>query len=319
MNFFEIVGSDMHIPKGRNETSEHYAQRVTLSAVSNWMLTAVFFDDGQTSVERVRETAQRKLRLYHTLGNGLEEEAIQESVNYIYDHLLKNGAFMHIQYYLKPARRRLIGRGNVAVVRGMMPEDDVCFSGLAPFVIHHDASMDDNIAEAFALPDYAGEAVIQMVWERATPVDNGYTQEEYLRTSRTSGYYYGSRREDSHLATLARSMNGSGGYDYYILNGDVTRRLPDDFIQARVHEYCALALVNRRKKQVVKATKENDLVHLEFGYRPPSPDLRFIRYISWPENTMNLDDAWHFSISSALWPMLKDRLSNLDFELEEST
>ena len=163
MNPIKIIGDDLKIPRGRDESEEFYAWRVMLAATSDWLQTAVYADDGRPSVERVKKTALRKLSQYRDVCGHVDALEETDAVEYIYEALLQNGAFLHTSMRVWPAPHRLIGWGSASIVRGMLPEENVCFSGLAPFV--ETASQDDPSAswEAFALPSFIGDAALSVL------------------------------------------------------------------------------------------------------------------------------------------------------------
>ena len=75
--------------------------------------------------------------------------------------------------------------------------------------------------------------------------------------------------------------------------------------------------MNRVKPQVVKALVGKQIVQVNFGYILPAPDLRFIRYVSWPFNIGDPTSVFRFVIHHDVWPSIKRRIESLGYEVNE--
>lgn len=315
-DFFDKLGINMDISKAPWESHAQFSHRLILSSASAWMMTAVHAWGELVSVDHVKAVARSKVKTMAEILGGLSDINIPALIDYIYEQLLDNGAFYHTPYYLRPVPHKLIYAGNIALVRGMLPEEDVQFSGMVPFIMTADAG-ENNAVEAFDLPETEPEFMLQQTWKRLTPCSIPAVA-EYLNVNRRAGNsYYSNRRQTSDGITLARESQGINQFAYYLVRGNEAKRLNDDLTEVHVQDYCRLAIMNAQKQQLITATIGRQLVQVQIGYLLPEPELRFLRYVSWPEELPEYDQPWRFALRPQLWPMLKERLEFLKYTVEE--
>ena len=315
--FWQEIGKQLGILKDRSETDLAFCCRVMLSALSKWALTAAGGAE-QVSILKVQQVIEEKLAGYLKLLPTLDTINPHDITEMIYELLLENGAFYHLQYNVRPALHKLIGCGDISFIRGMNPEEKVCFSGLAPFVM--ESSTEGNITDDFMLWALGGSETIDLVWRRSTTVESSVNLEEYLNIERTGGRYFTGKKNPSWPFTLARSRQPGNIsiHEYYIITGNETRHIPSDYVEATIHEYVRLAMMNNVKKQTIAATISESIVSVECGYLLPAPDLRFMRYVSWPVNIADMKDAFRFLLHPAIWPGVRERLISLGYEVREN-
>ncbi len=316
--FWQEAGMQMDIMKDRSETDLSFCCRVMFSALSKWVLTTVGGSEQPVSVVRIQQIIEEKISGYLKLMPNECAVNLSSAVDMVYNTLLENGAFYHLQYNVRPVSHKLISCGDISFIRGLTPEEKVSFSGLAPFV--QQSSSDGNLVDDFMLWTLGNEETIDLVWRRSTPVDSTVNLEEYLNLARTSGRYYTGKRNPNWSFALARSRQPGNMYnhDYYILMGDEVRRIPNDYQEASIHEYVRLAMMNKVKRQTVTASIREHIVTVEFGYLLPVPDLRLIRFISWPVDITDVKNAFRFILHPAIWPGVKNRLISLGYEVHEN-
>ena len=315
--FWQEAGKQMGILKDRSETVLSFCCRVMLSALSKWALTVAGGSE-QVSIKKSQQIVEGKLAGYLKVlptDDTINSEGIVETM---YKLLLENGAFYHLRYNVRPAPHKLIGCGDISLIRGLTPEERVCFSGFAPYVM--ESSPDGNMADDFMLWPLVGSETIDLVWRRSTTVESSVNLEEYLNIERTSGRYFSSKKNPSWPFTLARSRQPGNNisYEYYLITGNEVRHIPSDYVEASIHEYVRLAMMNKVKKQAVTATIRKTIVSVECGYLLPAPDLRFIRFLSWPANIADMKDAFKFILHPAVWPGVRERLISLGYEVHEN-
>ena len=316
MVFFDRLGQYMGIQKARGEEATRYTHRLMLSAAAAWMLTGVHNRSEAVSVESIRALAAEKLRGMSITLPGLGDFDIDCVTEYVYNTLLENGAFYHTAYHLRPVPRRLIHAGSVDLVRGMLPQEDVHFSGLAPYILTKGNEMD--FTEAFGLTEVLPKALLEQAWNRLNDSES-VNVEEYLNLDRRNGEpYYSRRRRDNVPLTLGRSASGFNQFHYYLIRGSQIRRFTDDYLEAHIHDYCRIAIMNGYMPQRAIAKIGATLTQVDLSYLLPAPELRFLRYIAWPETLHEPDRPWRFALHTALWPALKARLTFLKYTVEES-
>lgn len=315
--FWKETGKQMGILKDSSETDLSFQCRVMLSALSNWMLTTVWGSGHSISIVKIKQVIREKLTGYLKLLSLDSDICLKDIEETIYNVLLENGAFAHLQYNVRPVVHKLIGCGDVSLIRGVMPEERAYFSGLAPFVLKN--SNNENLAENFMLWSLNGSETIDLVWRRSTPVDNA-NLEEYLNIERKNGRYYTGRRNPNWPYTLARSRQSGNfsNYEYYIISKDALRHIPIDYVETSIHEYARLAMMNKVSKQVITASVKEHMVLIECGYLLPAPDLRFMRFVSWPFDITDMKDSFRFILHPAIWPGIKGRLISLGYEVHEN-
>lgn len=317
MGHFEQIGASLGIRQSTGETQYNYQKRILISLVSDWMQTDVFSGGYETSIKHVKQIGLEKVHfIKEMLPDALPYDE-HELIEYIYDTLIANGIFLHRDYNVRSAPHRLIGDDNYAIVRGMYPEELVSFSGLCPYT--NQSGTSSNIADSFALPSIPLEKIVNMVWNRSIPTPSGTHIDEYIDTNRKPrSAYYRSYISDSSGMIFGRIRRLDFHYDYYLIVDDDIRRIPEDYVSVSLHEYARLYLMEQKQVQTVMAILDKDnTVELEFSYHLPQPDLRFLRYIAWPDNDKNLNDAWSFTLQQELWPMLKERLLFLNYKVVE--
>ena len=316
--FWREAGKEMGILKDCSETDLSFCCRVMLSALSKWVLTTVGGVEQSVSIVRIQHVIEEKLASY------LKVLPIESTITFddvgemIYKTLLENGAFYHVQYNVQPVSHKLIRCGKASLIRGLMPEEKACFSGFAPFAL--ESAEKENLTDAFMLWSLGGNETIDLVWRRSIPVDGRVDIDEFLNIERISGKYYTNRKNPNWPFTMGRRRQTENLYnhDYYILIGTEVRRIPSDYQEASIHEYTRLAMMNKIKKQVVTASISEHIVQVEFSYLLPTPDLRFVRYISWPASISNMKDDFNFMLHPAVWPAIKERLISLGYEVHEN-
>lgn len=315
-DFYDKLGINLDIPKAPWESKAQFSHRLILSSAAAWMMTTVYAWGEPVSVDRVKAVARSKAKAMAEISGNMSNIDIPALVDYIYEQLLANGAFYHMPYNLKPVPHRLINAGIIALIRGMLPEEDVHFSGIAPFNMTKDVG-ENNVVEAFDLPEATPELMLQQVWKYLAPCGIPASS-EFLNVNRRAGSpYYVNKRQTSDDITLARESQGINQYVYYLIKGDEAKRLNDDLTDVHVQDYCRLAIMNAHQRQPITATIGKQLVRIQIGYLLPAPELRFLRYISWPETLLEYDHPWCFFIRPQLWPMLKERFEFLKYIVEE--
>lgn len=315
--FMLAMGRDMGILPGKKETEDHFMERVILSAGAKWMLTAVHNETGKVSIERIKKTAQEKIESFLKIAHFEEPPDVQMIINSMYDMLLENGMFYHEQFYVRPVRHREIQIGDATFIRGLLPEEQACFSGMAPF---WPGGGNGSLADEFMLWPKDGEETVRTAWIRSSPQAGDTEIEEYLVADHQKYQrYYDVRRRDQAEITLGRTRRSdTHGYEYYMIRDGEIRRLTDDYVNATVHAYVTLAIVNGQRKQEAHAKISRELAEVEIGYPLPKPDARFLRFVSWPETLQNLPESrFKVSLHPQMWPVIRDRLSFLGFEVEE--
>lgn len=203
-------------------------------------------------------------------------------------------------------------------MRGMLPEEDVSFTGLAPYVSQPAQLTDWQVA--FDLTVVPPNDMIDFLWKRSEPVPNTVYIGEYLNTERKTGQgYYRMKPMANAKTQLGRTLRSDHQYDYYLLRDGEKRRISEDYIMTSFHDYVRLAIMNRAQRQRAIATRgQSDLVHLNLTYLLPRPELRFLRLIAWPEDDgTTLEEAWRFCLMRAVWPIMKERLEFLNYEVIE--
>lgn len=316
MNQWVEIGREIRVSQETGEDDSAFAQRVLLSAGAAWMQTTLYANNGQVSVERLKRTAQEKMSLWKKTDPCLADVDPEACAEYIYETLLGNGLLLHTPMYGRPAPRKLIG-SSPAILRGMRPEEPCVFSGLASFLVTEHGS--ETIREAFALADYDQERMITLLWKRSISVHD-FLPNEILNVHRGGGWnrYEPQKASETDLA-LARTMHGPNQYDYYLIQGQQIRRISEDMREAQFHDYVRMALLHRAGQQTkVQARCGNHLVSFSIGYLP-RPEQRFLRLVCWPESLSDLKQAYRFSIHAALWPMLRERFRDLNYNVEETS
>ena len=318
MNYLEQLGEKLQLFSGVHEKPAEYQWRILLSVISDWMQTAVHTGDDTTSVVHVKQVGMEKLRAFQDMqcvGFPIDNQAV---VNYIYETLLENGAFLHRSHNVRPAPHRLIGDSAYAIVRGMCPEEKVDFSGLAPYVQQRVEPI--QIEAMFDLPSTSPEQITALLWKRGIPAPSTTNMDAYLDVERTAGrQYYCLKPPKCKGLRYGYVRNSDAQHDYYLMSDNETRRIGSDYTDVHFHEYARLYLMTQNRTQQVTACYDGDnIVHLRFDFHLPYPDLRFMRYIAWPDKCGNLDDAWNFCIARKIWPLLRTRLEFLNYKVVET-
>lgn len=317
MPFWTNAGMQLGILKDEHESELDFCYRIMYSALSKWALTTVNAGGASISVTRIQQVVQNKYTAYSKI---LPTDAHHEDENIgekVYQLLVNNGAFYHIQYFVRPTPYRLIECGEVSLIRGMHPEEKVCFSGFAPYVLLKSA--ETKMTDGFMLWPYDGETTIKMIWQRSLHVDSMLHIDEYLNLDRKQGRYYIPSKSDNRPYGLARSRQRGNvsAFDYYMIMDNEMRRIPTEYIDMQIQDHVRLALMNRVRKQSVSAIISKEIVLISTEYRLPSRDLSFIKYISWPNGADGFDSAFSFKIHPDIWPSLKDRFKFLGYEVNE--
>lgn len=317
MEYLEQIGASLGIIKAPKESSGDYHRRVAYSAIGDWMQTSAFIGGEKTSIVQVKSTTVEKVRLIQELSPGLLTYGADEVVEHIFSIMLENGVFLHRNYYVRPAPHRLIGNEAFAIVRGMCPEEHVSFSGLAPCVKQRTSSC--NVFTAFGLPDISPEIITKQLWNHGTPVSENTYINEFLNTARKDKQpYYRSTPPDRAGMLFGRSRRNDFLHDYYLVSGNEIRRISEDHVNVSWHEYGRLYLMTTKSEQIVVATHDGTgLVHTQFSFHLPQPDLHFLQYIAWPYRDAKIDDIWNFSLHSDLWPIIRERLEFLNYKVVE--
>ena len=318
-SFWQNVGLELGIDIDRKEDFSSFCYRVLFSALSKWVLTVIRSQGSPTSVMRVHQIIRDKCNAFEKILPRTAHIDLDDIEETVYQRLMENGVIYHQQYNIIPAPYRRIHCGKVSLIRGYNPDELVSFSGLAPYI--EDSSNDIDFTDAFLLWPNDGETTLDMVWRRSTAVDPDMHFDEYLDVERSSGRYYLSRRSSKYPYAMARNtqQGNAHAYDYYLIMDREVRRIPSELRELSVHDYIRLAMMNRVKKQTVSASIREHVVFLSFGYLLPAPDLRFLRYVSWPAHPNNQsDDRFNFMIHPAIWQALKERLIFLGYEVTEA-
>lgn len=312
------MGQDMNILPDASENAQQYAERVILSAAAKWMLTAVHGGFPKASVKSIRSKAFDKLESFLGIVDYQENLDVKVVVDCLYDTLLDNGMFYHEPEYVWPVEHMQVGLGDISLVRGIIPEEEVWFGGVAPYVV---VKENCDLANEFMLWPRNGEETIRMAWKYSSPQSSDTRIEEYLRINHQEyRMYYIDHREDQAEITMGRNrMNDAYGYSYYLIRGNEIRRMTDDYINASIHQYVRLAIMNGNNRRKVKASIGTNLVKIEIGYYLPDPDARFLRLVSWPLKLQMMKETnFGAYVHPLIWPVIKERLCFLGYAVEES-
>lgn len=315
MEYLEQIGAHLGIVKAPSESRIEYERRIAYSAIADWMQTSVYVGGETTSIVRVKNIAKDKARMFEELTPNIFIHPVDTLIDHIYDIILSNGVFLHSHYAVRPAPHRLIGNDSFAIVRGMYPEEPVCYSGLAPYTKQSFSPC--NIYAAFGLPETSAESITEQLWKRGNPVSNDIQVNEFLNTRRvgTQPYFCPSSPDASGML-FGRSRRDTFAYDYYLICDNEVRRISEDHIHVGLHEYARLYLMIQKQPQTATVTFDGtDLVHLTFSFHLPQPDLRFLQYLSWPYRDAGPEDLWRFSLHSNLWPIVEERLQFLAYKV----
>lgn len=317
MKFFEQIGAVLSIVRAPKEAAEDYYRRVAYSAIADWMQTTIFVGNDATSIVQLKSSAVAKVGMFQELSPGILTYDANELVEHLYTIMLENGVFLHRNYNVRPAPHRLIGNDSYAIVRGMCPEENVSFSGVAPYIKQRTTPCD--IYAAFGLPEITPEAITEQLWKRATPVSANTYISEYLNTERKDKQpYFCSAPPRKWGMLYGRTRRNEFQYDYFLACSGEIRCLSEDHINVFWHEYGRLHLMTTKQGPTVSATFDGaGLVHVRFSFRLPQPDLRFLQYLAWPYKDTMLDDVWNFSLQRDLWPIVKERVEFLRYKVVE--
>lgn len=302
--FMEQIGHELQIHPADHETDEQYLQRVVLSAASYWMLTAIHGGDGQISIQRIKRAAHSRLTAFVQLCPELVGLDVDAMTEYLYRIHVENGSFYHTPNQVRPIRRRLIGDADCAFVRGMLPEEPVSFSGMAPYV-NASAELYD-LSQSFDLPAQSPVEILAMLWKRGVPhpfVNDG-----------TYETLHGERVTRQISRAVLRKPHDGAGFDFYLLDGQHFCRIPGESNLHYLMDYAQLAM----ESSSARATIRPHLVSISFVTRLPAPDLRFLRYAAWPDSINGLYHVWRFSLAPDIWPIYRERLQFLDYAVEEN-
>ena len=315
-DWLDGIGRDMGIHKSPWEKRFQYEQRVLLSYASIWMLTSLHDADGMVSVKHVSEATERRLGAILDFFPEYQNISIANTVEHIWNTHIANGNVYHKAYRAMPPRLKLIGNSQVSIVRGMKLEMPVSMSGLTPF-IQLEAEYQE-VWDEFQLPEQTPQQILNSLWKRGqhypfAPMKNCEYLNLYRKDRET---YYSPQRPTGNEMTIMRANREDGGRDYALVYDGEMCRLTDDAQRLRFHEYARVALMNQHEPQKVLCRISDKLVRIDFKYRLPETELRFLRLIAWPESIDLLNEKWTFNMHPALWAMYKERLNFLGYRME---
>jgi len=311
------VMEDLGIHPNKSESESYFLDRLLLSAASAWMHWIVHSNQGWLSITKLNQEMMDHLScLYSAVGNAGHPN-LESIIEYVRTVLLQNGDLYHSDLYVRPALCRRIPVQNVTIIRGMEPDADVRFSGLAPYTCFADTPV--ALHTVFDLPEDSPSTILDFAWENAPSVDlDGSHLPEYLQADMRKGkQYYGPIRPVTDGLVLGRRDSGFHQYDYYLLKGTVVKRIPSDWKTAGLHEYCRLALMNRHSNQPTLSVNFGETVCVQPAYLLPTRELSFLRYISWPSKLSDLRSPWSFHTSAELWPTIRARFEFLGLKVKE--
>lgn len=311
MGILDDIGNQLGIPHCKDEDILSHRQRVLLSACSAWALTMLHRNGGKISIEALKATIQSKCRAFQQIESSLLTVNGTRLAEYVYDALRDNGALLHTAYWLRPSPHSLIGSDHIAFVRGMLPEETVSFSGLAPYV--QQPAENTAFFEAFDLPEFSVDALWQLLWKRSATVSPTIEIDEYL--NQINGGWNLSARNRFPVG-IGRTLLPGGGREYYLVQGQEIRRIPDGLKGMAYHNYLSALLVNKNKSGTIPAYHRNNLVHISIPYLPEA-EIRFLRYVGWPEGVDILSEKSRFCISEPVWPFVRQRLVQLMLTVED--
>lgn len=306
---------ELGLQANKSEAVDFYHDRLILSAASAWMHWLAHSQRGPISIARlIQDTEEHVSSLIAAMAKADQLDA-GIIVRYIYGLLLKNGDFYHTNLFVRPAAFRRIPVLHATLIRGMEPDLDVTFSGIAPFIKDDSDPVDLHLC--FDLPEITPFEILNYVWRNAQPVNDAILCEFLQPDVQEGKQYYSSTRPAMAGPLLARSNIGAQQYEYFLTEEATVKRIPNEWINVGYHEYCRLALMNQHGKRSTPAIDFGETVRFQPAYLLPRRELSFFRYVSWPTDLSDCESPWSFHVSSALWPTVKQRLKYLGCEVNE--
>lgn len=323
----ELISNDFCIFKGNHESVTDYVCRLVYSMIGHMGYSALWdgFDANvdNVSIAHFKARIDDALEAYQTVFPEIQGMYSDEISDEIYKAFLVSGYIYHSNYRIRPCVQNEIHYDGIALCRGVVPEGDLCVSGLGTY--YKSSVEEDSINDVMAycsinrpkLSEY-----YQLLMKNASFSDMPEMKLEYLKTQKpfTNGYWI--ERPDSDGVTIARSgMNGSSLY--YLMSDSDTKgmyQLPAWMTESG--EYRAIAnsiMFEKGTLPVSKYIVDGSIVRLSIGYLYPNEEMSLIKLYSWPADYHDKSGDFNRIFSRDVFFMIKSLFESIGYKfIEES-
>lgn len=322
---FNLIANDFCIFRGNHESVVDYECRLIYSMVGHMGYSALWdnFDtnDATVSIAHFKARIDDVLEAYQTVFPEIKGKYTDEISDEIYKVFLSAGYIYHSNYRIRPCVQNEIHYDGIALCRGIVPEGELCISGLGTY--YKCSVEEDNINDVmtyFLINRPKLSEYYQLLMENVSFSDVPEMKLEYLKTQKPFSNGYWIERPDSDGVTIARSgMNGS--YLYYLMNDRDTKRmyqLPDWMTENG--EYRTIANSIMSEKGTLPASKffiDGAIVRLSIGYLYPNEEMNIIKLYSWPVDYLDKSRDFNRIFSCDVFFLIKSLFESIGYQFVE--
>ena len=317
------MGRNMGIFKADLESVEQYADRVIYSACSAWYRAAIWEEDGNPSVQGVKQRMRKKLEacvsmcddLIHLANEDIRERLIDQA----YTLHLKTGTVYHSAYHLKPAPDKTCTKDGICYFRRGNPSAWYDYSGLGIFEMTKGKPNQGDLFEIYGLDSIKSEEISEYSlksrqWQPLPSIGDL----EYLNVTRKRyDGYFSKENKASTPYTLGRK-NTEGRPSYYLIRADKSSELADWEIGAGLQRHLAIAIYEKHQPLIADVHRDGELTFIKCNFFLPAADETFLCFWSWPEDLTHMENMWNYVVPRPLQKVVFDRLIFLGYELKEN-
>ena len=257
------------------ETEEAYRSRLMTSAASAWLLSLTA-GGNWFSMKDLSDTVTRKLNL-------LFEKDASATVNFVLKTLLENGFLLQKQEEITAGSARILRFGEVSLIRGGQLPKDSFFSGACAFA-RTDRGEKIAWTSYLDLPDPDTD-YLSLLFSRGEPEKHSVSPMEYLTYDSAGFWMYDELRPEKADMLLGMTRDMLGNEQHYVIQGNRIRRIPDSLQVDDLQSYARLQVM-RDHAPAMTVTSAKQLVRFSCPLSLPTPEMRFLRLVTWPDTSV---------------------------------
>ena len=340
------MASALHIKHDSDESLDEWYLRVFYSAAGKMALSSLWDNEEEKqpiSVQHFKTKAENLLKACLAVYPSLQRwfsESLNDLVEDIYNTYKRTGHLYHSSYRTAPAIFNSASSGELTLIRGASPGDEVWMSGLGLFAPKKEETT-VSISELFGLQtqsmaDYLKEIMDKAEWRSIQwPEETEFIN---LRPAVSKRYWKNDPDKDGNISLARYALgNNSMGEKIYVLyrygnEGFMGMQLPRwrvrDFRSstssgATQSEYFRIAnalLFSYQTRPPIKAKIHNETVEIDVGYILPPTEEDFFKLYRWPHSHEIKEKQSHIFngiMSRQFYLAFRQELESIGYSFEE--
>jgi hypothetical protein len=322
------VAKQYHIRKGTQETEKEWKTRLVYS-ICGMMAYASLWDDSEEepiSIVHLKRKVCSMLANYKSIYpelSGSLPSISQELEDEIENQFLSAGVVYHRPNRIAPSMKHEELFCDILFQRGIALDSISCVSGIGFYSKKEGTTNPDRIKAMFGLE----QENLQTLWHttisaaswKSNPLLEYNTEYLRLKPPFSQGYWVNKADMTGTVSILRTGMKDSQLYYLYRYSGTSIEVSPLPQWQVESYNYRTLScacLSTYGTLPPIEYFEDGALTHIHMNYLLPPHELEFLKLYSWPENCASLPCNFRRKLSTEVFTVIKNVLSDGGYEFK---